>query len=445
MRAVFRMAPVVLALAGCTPVGVLPPSSAPPERVDVAPERVDVGPAREPEVERTATLRPVRTFPEIRGLWVVRSTMTSEEEIRDMVEDAATAGFNTIVVQIRGRADAFYRSQLEPRAETVQGPEDFDPLALAIQEGHRRGMAVHAWVNTHLVWGGGDLPRSPDHLVNQHPDWLAVPSVLGRELFGVDPFEPRFLAALRRYAADRPETVEGIYTSPSHPAVRERIYSVWMDLVERYDLDGVHFDYIRFPSSDFDYSRGALERFRIWVASRIPATRLRDLDRSADTDPLAFVTALPGPWDEFRRMQITSLVREIYREVKIRRPALVVSAAVVADARTAYASRFQDWQGWLAEGILDVAVPMAYTSDNDRFQELVRSARIAAGSRERVWAGIGAYLNTVDGTIDKIDLARAEDAGGVILFSYDWAVGEGRGDPSYPFLQRVGRERFGSR
>ena len=151
MRAVFRMAPVVLALAGCTPVGSLPPSSAPPDRVDVAPERVDVGPAREPEVERTATLRPVRTFPEIRGLWVVRSTMTSEEEIRDMVEDAATAGFNTIVVQIRGRADAFYRSQLEPRAETVQGPEDFDPLALAIQEGHRRGMAVHAWVNTHLV------------------------------------------------------------------------------------------------------------------------------------------------------------------------------------------------------------------------------------------------------------------------------------------------------
>ena len=361
-----------------------------------------------------------------------------------MVADAAAAGFNTLIVQIRGRGDAFYRSALEPRAEAIEGPDDFDPLALAVREGHLRGMAVHAWVNTHLVWGSATLPESPRHLVNEHPDWLAVPQYLARELIGLEPRDPRFVAALRRYAADRPETVEGIYTSPSHPEVRERVLAVWMDLLDRYDLDGIHFDYIRFPSPDFDYSSGALERFRTWVSSRISEHRRRELQRVVRTDPLAFATALPHEWDEFRREQITSLVREIYQAVKARRPELMVSAAVIADAETAYGYRFQEWESWLAEGILDIAVPMAYTPDNGTFRSFVRSARDAAGSRHRVWAGIGAYMNTVDGTLDKIDLARSEDAGGVVLFSYDWAVTEGLRASGGPLLDRVGRERFGS-
>jgi hypothetical protein len=87
---------------------------------------------------------------------------------------------------------------------------------------------------------------------------------------------------------------------------------------------------------------------------------------------------------------------------------------------------------------------MAYTPDNGRFQALVRGARRAAGHRERVWAGIGAYMDTLGGTLDKIDLARAEDAGGVVVFSYDWAAGDGRGDVADPYLRRLGRERFGS-
>jgi uncharacterized lipoprotein YddW (UPF0748 family) len=305
-------------------------------------------------------------------------------------------------------------------------------------------MAVHAWVNTHLVWGSATLPESPRHLVNEHPDWLAVPQYLARELIDVDPRDPRFLSSLRRYAAERPETVEGIYTSPSHPEVRERIFSVWMDLLDRYDLDGIHFDYIRFPSPDFDYSRGGLERFQAWVSPQLSEARRQELQDVAHGDPLAFATALPREWDEFRRTQITSLVREIYHAVKARRPQLVVSAAVIADAQTAYGHRFQDWQSWLAEGILDVAVPMAYTPDNGTFQSFVRTARDAAGSRRRVWAGIGAYMNTVDGTLDKIDLARAEDAGGVVLFSYDWAASEGSRVSGGPLLDRVGSERFGS-
>jgi uncharacterized lipoprotein YddW (UPF0748 family) len=386
---------------------------------------------------------PGRTFTEVRGLWVVRWTMSSEQQVREMVAAAAGAGFNTLIVQVRGRADAYYRSALEPRAEGLVGPPDFDPLATAIEEGHRRGMAVHAWVNTHLVWGPAELPRSPEHLVHAHPDWLAVPRTLARELNGTDPRSPRYVAALSRYAADRPETVEGLFTSPSHPDVRARVRAVWADLVARYDLDGMHFDYIRFPSPDFDYSAGALERFRDWAIPRVPAVRAAELDRAALSDPLAWASGLPRDWDEFRREQITSLVREIYREVKAVRPELVVSAAVVPDRRAAQDLRFQDWERWVAEGILDVAVPMVYTASTDQFTDQLSSARRVVGSRDRVWAGVGAYLNTLDGTIAKIDAARGLDAGGVVLFSYDWLTGEGRGTATDPALGRLARERFG--
>ena len=435
-RRVRRAVPVlaVATMSACTVVSMPPPGPEPTVRVGPVPERE--APASDYELD------PVRSFEEVRALWVVRYTMTSEEAVLDMVERADAAGINTLIVQVRGRADAFYHSDLEPRGEAVRGPDDFDPLALVVREAHGRGMAVHAWVNTHLVWGPTTLPEDPDHLVNRHPDWLAVPRTLGRQLVAVDPFDPRFVRRLVEHARANDHAVEGIYSSPSHPAVQDRVHAVWMDLATRYDLDGLHFDYIRFPSAEYDYSVGALERFRLWVRPRISDERFRALDDAYVTDLYAFVDGAPDLWDTFRRDQVTRLVRRIYDDVKAVNPRLVVSAAVIADTELAYGDRFQDWPSWLEAGILDIAVPMAYTPDEERFLSLVRTARDAAGDRRRLWAGIGAYMNTPTGTMEMIDIARAEGAGGVVLFSYDWAVGEGQGDPADPFLQRVGRARF---
>jgi uncharacterized lipoprotein YddW (UPF0748 family) len=431
--------------SGCTMVAASPETSPSPEPPPVELEPPPERPPRPAVDPGEPTLGPARRFDEVRALWVVRFTMTSEQAVRDMVERAHRAGINTLIVQVRGRADAFYHSTLEPRAEAVTAPPSFDPLAFAIEEAHRRGIAVHAWVNTHLVWGPTELPESPDHIVNAHPDWLAVPRPLARELALLDPHDRAYVRALIRYAVQRPATVEGVYSSPSHPRVKELVHSVWLDLAERYDLDGIHFDYIRFPSSDFDYSVRALERFRIWALPRLGEEQFFELDARATSDMFAFVDAEPALWAEFRREQITELVERVYRDVKARRPGLVVSAAVVPDAEVAYESRFQDWETWLRDDVLDIVVPMAYTTDQARFEELVRRARAAAGRRERVWAGIGAYLNPADRTVDMIDTARAEDVGGVVLFSYDWVVGEGRGDPEDPYLARIGRARFGGR
>jgi uncharacterized lipoprotein YddW (UPF0748 family) len=359
-----------------------------------------------------------------------------------MVDRAATAGFNTILVQVRGRGDAYYLSRWEPQpGSVVQHGVSFDPLALVIEEAHARGVGVHAWVNAHLVGGVGSLPSDPTHLIRARPDLLAVPIDLARELYGTDPTVPRFAESLLRYAQENTDRIEGIYTSPSHPEVKEHIYSVWLDLAERYNLDGIHFDYIRYPNPDFDYSTGALERFREWVTPRVSPARRTGLDEAYRSDPLAYVDSLPGPWSEFRRAQITGLVERIYHGVKKRRPDLVVSAAVFANADDAYQNRFQDWRGWLDAGILDAVAPMAYTPENRTFETLIGTAIDAAG-RDRVWAGIGVYQNTYQGTIDKIRIAEQLGTRGVVLFSYDWAVSEGEGQGGRSFLERVGAEVF---
>jgi uncharacterized lipoprotein YddW (UPF0748 family) len=385
----------------------------------------------------------VRPFAEVRGLWVVRTTLTTPELVRTMVGDAAAGGFNTLLVQVRGRGDAYYDARWEPRAAALEGEPDFDPLALTLREAHARGMAVHAWVNTHLVWSGRARPADGRHLVNAHPEWLAVPRSLAGTLYAVDPAEPRFTDALLRYATQRASTVEGLFTSPSDPEVQEHVVDIWTDLAERYDLDGIHLDYIRFPSSQFDYSRGALERFRAWAAPFLSSQARSALDEAYETDPFAYTDALPERWDEFRRAQITGLVARVHDAVKAIRPRLVVSAAVFADEEDAYANRFQDWSTWLDRGIVDVVAPMAYTTENDRFTNAVRDASAAAGRPDRLWAGIGAWVNGYEGTVAKIDIARRQGAGGVILFSYDWAAREAPAAGRVPFLVRIGRERFG--
>ena len=394
--------------------------------------------------DAAAATRPLRRYAEVRALWVVRTALGSAEQVRAMVAEADASGFNTLLVQVRGRGDALYASAYEPRAESLPDDLSFDPLKVAIDDAHARGMAVHAWVNTHLVWGPVDPPRSPAHLVNAHPDWLAVPRSLGRELYHQDPHTIDYLARLIDHAAANVPKLEGLFTSPSHPAVQRHLQQVWLDLAGNYDLDGIHFDYVRFPSPNFDYSRGALERFRAWVEPRLSAARFRELAAAAEQDPYAMVDALSEHWDVFRRDSVTDLVRGIYEAVKALRPDLVVSAAVLADQRKAREERYQAWTAWLADGIIDVAVPMAYTADTELFHNWIASARVTAGKRERLWAGIGAYLNPVDTTLRQIEFARRERVGGVVVFAYGAAASTPPEPGALASLERIGRQAFGA-
>lgn len=357
-----------------------------------------------------------------------------------MVARAHDSGFNTLLVQVRGRGDAFYNARWEPRAESIVKDAKFDPLALTIREAHRQGIAVHAWLNTELLANMDNLPADPRHIYNLRPDLIAVPYKLARELYSVDPRDPQFRAKIVEYSKAAREHVEGLYMSPASPETKEHIYSIWMDVLEHYDVDGINFDYVRYPAPDYDYSRISLDRFRLWLVPQLSDDQ-RTRFAALESDPLVYADSFPSKYNDFRRAQITELVERIYWGVKKRNPKVIVSADVFANAKDAYENRFQDWRSWLQRGFLDVAALMAYSTNTQIFRDQIRVA-VEAGGRDHVWAGIGAYRQVADSTVEKIRAARELGARGIVLFSYTSTVRKSELNPNGDYLQRVMKAAF---
>ena len=374
---------------------------------------------------------------EVRALWVVREAMTSPEAVKEMVKRANEAGFNNLLVQVRGRGDAYYQARWEPRAASLKNQaDDFDPLALTIKEAHAVGIKVHAWINTFLVADAGVLPESAEHAMYKHPEWLAVPLGIANELYRGDPKAQNYSDTLVNFARNNKEELEGIFFSPAHPGVKEQIYNLWIDITERYDVDGLHFDYIRYPNRQFDYSRTSLDRFRAELEKTMsPEDRKRFADAAAN-NPLAYVTAFPERYSQFQRDQVTDLVERVYQGVKARKPNAIVSAAVFANDKDAYEARCQDWKLWLKRGILDVVCPMAYSGETATFS---RQIAVAVGARgnNQVWAGIGSWQIPVGSTLEKISASREKGAQGFILFSYNATIQASEFNPKSDYLTRV--------
>ena len=356
---------------------------------------------------------------EVRALWVIRTSLTSPQSIEAVVRAARDHRFNTLLVQVRGRGDAYFNDGVEPRAASLAlQPPQFDPLQALVTSAHAEGLDVHAWVNVSLVASASDLPSSRNHVVYRHPEWLMVPSDLADDMAQMEPRSPAYLGTLSRWTREHIDTVEGLYLSPLTPGAAEYLAEVVADLTHRYPLDGIHLDYVRYPTSAFDYSRSAMEEIRADVRPHLhPDEQLR-MDARARVRPTSYADHYPERWSALRRSRLTSLVMRLRTVVKRRRPDAVFSAAIVPDEHDARTERLQDWRTWLEGGLLDAVCPMAYTQDVGLFESQIASVRAIAGPIG-VWAGIGAYRLSPGQTIDRIRTARRLRAAGVALFSYD--------------------------
>ncbi len=390
-----------------------------------------------PLAVKTPVAERVTTRPETRALWVVRTTMTSPESVRDLVRRAKENGFTDLIVQVRGRGDAYYDSHIEPRADDLAGqPADFDPLAMTIDEAHRFGIKVHAWINIYLVAGVESLPRSREHLIYKHPEWVMVPRDVAAELYAVAPNSPEYLDRIIEHTRGNRDQLEGLFVSPAHPGVKENLLNIWMEVATRYNVDGLHFDYVRYPNPQYDYSRNSIDRFRKEMESNLSDDERETLADEFQNDPLVYATKFAPRYAQFQRNQVTDLVERIYKGVKKIKPNAVISAAVFANEEDAARSRFQDWKEWLRMGCLDVVCPMAYTPDTETFRKQLLSAMSKASGRQ-VWGGIGAYKQTADGAIEKIQVARDVGAQGFILFSYDSSIKVSDLNPQGDYLEKV--------
>jgi uncharacterized lipoprotein YddW (UPF0748 family) len=339
---------------------------------------------------------------ELRGVWVVRTALTSAGEVDRTVDQAAAAGINALFVQVRGRGDAFYASTLVPRSELIRGPRAFDPLARLIERARARGMTVHAWINVLLTAHLGMRWTPVDHVIARHPDWIMVPRSVAHAALRAP---PAALPGLVWRASRGDPDVEGYYLSPSAPGVAEHLEAVVRELVRAYPVDGLHLDFLRYPSREYDYSRAALEDF---------ARR-----HGLGGDLLAAPAARPELWSEYHREALTRLTDGLVRAARYERPGLTLSAAVVPDETQALEERYQSWPAWVARGVLDAVAPMTYTPDTRVFRFQLDRARTLVGHGRELWAGVGAYRLSFEGVVEKVRAARAAGASGVVLFSHE--------------------------
>jgi uncharacterized lipoprotein YddW (UPF0748 family) len=238
-------------------------------------------------------------------------------------------------------------------------------------------------------------------VLETHPDWIMVPESEARASLDASAGQRRRLVA---QAGRREGDVEGYYLSPSVPEAVDHLEAVVREIVRSYRIDGLHFDFIRYPGPKWDHSRAALVAFR--RVHRSPAL-------------LGGPARDPSGWDDYRRRTVTALASRLSDAARVERPGIVLSAAVAPDEAQAVNHKFQDWPGWLSSGILSALCPMVYTPDNRLFVFRIEQALARASSDQPVWAGIGAYRLDLEGIVEQVELARRAGAGGVVLFSHE--------------------------
>ncbi|MPY88166.1 MAG: family 10 glycosylhydrolase [Luteitalea sp.] len=389
-----------------------------------------------PEERRARTAAHSTVPREVRALWVTRTSLVSPADVARVVRDAQRYGFNTLLVQVRGRGDAYFNESIEPRAESLAAqPTAFDPLEELIAAAHPLGLEVHAWISVNLAASATTLPTSRTHVVHAHPEWLMVPRALVATLGPIDPHRPEYVQRLAQWTRAHNRTVEGLFVSPIPVAAAAYTSEVVADLVRRYAVDGVHLDYIRYPNAEFDYSPAALDAFRAEMLPTLETETRTRLDTRREVAATAYADAFPDRWAAFRRARLTSLVEQLAGSVRTLRPNVLVSAAVIPDPREASDHRLQEWTVWLASGLVNVVCPMMYTSSAQRFAAQADLIREAAGAA--VWAGIGAWQLSPAETVRRIDAARARRFAGVALFSYDSLAARRQA-----FLATVDRQAF---
>ena len=312
---------------------------------------------------------------EVRAAWVTavygldwpRTRATSPEGIRkqkaelvEILDRLKDANFNTVLFQTRTRGDVLYRSKIEPFNSILTGKTaadpGYDPLAFAIEECHKRGMECHAWMVAIPLGNRKHVANLGNASVTKQKSAICVP--YKREYF----------------------------LNPGNPATKEYLMSLVREVVEKYDVDGVHFDYLRYPEN----------------APRFPDTY--DFRKYGKGRDLA----------QWRRDNITEIVRHLYKGVKALKPWVKVSTCPVGKYRdtSRYPSRgwnafhtvYQDAQGWLGEGIQDQIYPMLYFRGN-HFYPFALDWQEQSNGRQII-PGLGIYfLDPSEGnwTLDEVE------------------------------------------
>ena len=389
-----------------------------------------------------AALAPVtssaQTRTEYRAFWVdtFNTNLNNHADVLAVVNNAKAAKANAVFVQVRRRGDSWYLNSLEPRGDRTPIQAGFDPLQDVIDTAHAEGLEVHAFVIMSAVWGRAPNlfpPENPQHVFNLHGGFNPATNTitpgpnnwLTRTLLA-DNAAAQISYQGHRFGSD-------FWVDFGHPDAAKYTVDVVMHLVKNYNIDGLHLDRIRYPEigvtgqtpstgTSIGYNTTSVERFQ--RVNNIPV----------GSPPPAQNNAL---WNQWRRDQVSNVVRRVYLEALAVKPQLKVSAALIAfggiantndstwNSAEAFWRVYQDWRAWTQEGILDIAIPMAYKAEHAPAQ-VTQYSQWDAWLRTHLYnragmTGQGAANNAIEGTLRQtrrtLTPAGGTNLSGIIFFS----------------------------
>lgn len=347
--------------------------------------------------------REVINYDEIKGIWVSYLDLAAmlkgknENEFRknisQAIENVEVMGLNTLIVQVRPFSDALYQSKYYPWSVYCSGIEGnapgYDPLQVIIEEAHLRKIRVEAWINPYRV--RNDSIKFPLSSENPASKWIKD---------GSD--------NIIKYNG-------GIYYNPGKEEVRQLIVNGVKEIVENYEVDGIHFDDYFYPSSDVSIDKKAYEGY---------------ISSGGDLD-----------LNSWRRENINILVRQVYSVVKEINPKVVFGISPQGSMDNNYNSQFIDVKEWVQNpGYIDYICPQVYygfLNDNSNFQQVIEefnsivtesTVNLYIGlsvykvGSEDTWAGNGRdeWRNSTDILKRQVEASRKlKKYKGILLFRYD--------------------------
>jgi uncharacterized lipoprotein YddW (UPF0748 family) len=398
---------------------------------------------------------------EYRAFWVdtFNTSLNNHSDVVEVVNRARAANANAIFAQVRRRGDSWYLNSLEPLADRTPIEPGFDPLQDLITEAHASGIEVHAFVISCAIWNRDPRlfpPESPNHAFNLHGGFDPASGTI---IQGPDNWLTRTLlpdqGTVISFQGHR--IGSDFWIDPGHPAAEAYTVDVLMHLVRNYDIDGLHLDRIRYPElsvsgqtpstgANIGYNPTSIARFQRRYG--LPQDAI-----PAPNDPL---------WAQWRRDQVSNLVRRIYLSALAIKPQLKITAALIAfgsgpaswASAEAYWRVYQDWRAWTEEGILDIAIPMNYKTEHtaagraayDSWNEWTKNHQY----NRWTMIGQGAFLNAVEGSLRQARRALAVSATGasvkgIIFYSMatsnvavtanPFSIPPGQNTPARPFAE----------
>jgi uncharacterized lipoprotein YddW (UPF0748 family) len=347
-----------------------------------------------------------------RGIWVSvfssKKVLYAKDGVSNLIAQCKKAKIDEIYLQFFQSGNAYYDSRICDRTkyDDMVKASGMDSLDLLLREAQGNNIKVFAWVNV-LSLGK-----------NEKADILKK---YGSSILTLDQYQRGSKTDSNTELDKYYLREDQIFLEPGDPRIEEYILTVVNEIINRYPLiSGVHLDYIRYPSPvpfvpgsrfkkfglTYGYGVKNVERFK-------DKTGLNPLDTLNNEDEYL-------AWDNWKRQQVTDLVRKISNLVKVKSADLEVSCAVIPLTERAYTNAFQDWSGWLEEGIVDYVILMSYTKDNQYAKEIVKSS-LGHRGKGKIYIGIGLFLmkNNPDLFFNQYRMITGLAPDGIVLFSID--------------------------